>query len=124
MKTQNNVLNFIIAQTISVVSTLIMILLFALAIKSFEMPDTCILPINYLIKVICISLGVWFLTRDKVDGLKKGFLHGALYTIIAFLVFSFLNKTFILSLSLLLEIIISAIAGGIIGILLVNVRKK
>jgi len=124
MKTQNNFLNFLVAQTISIVATLLLILVFALSIKLFEMPDTCITPINYLIKAICISLGVWFLTKDKTSGLKKGFLHGALYITIAFIVFSILNKTFILSLSLLIEILLGALVGGIIGILLVNIRKK
>lgn len=123
MENKNNFLSYVKAQTFSIISTLVCILIFAFTIKILELPDSCIVPVNYVIKSLCIFLGVLSLTKDKTEGLKKGFIHGILYVIIAFLVFSFLNKTFSISISLLLEILLGGILGGIIGIVLVNFRK-
>lgn len=124
MENKNVVLNFVKAQALSIVLTLACILIFALAIKYFELKDSCIVPVNYAIKALCIASGVFVLTKSKHNGLKNGVLHGLLYVVISFLVFSFLNHSFVLEISLLIEMLLGALVGGIFGVVFVNMKHK
>ena len=64
------------------------------------------------------------LKNVKEMGLVSGFLIGAIYTILAFFVFSLLNGEFCLDAKLLNDIIFGGIAGAIAGVVAVNFKKK
>lgn len=110
---------------IAVSITLVLILLFAILIKIANIPDSVITPVNQVIKIVSIFVGC-FLTLKKYPqkGLITGASIGAVYTILAFLVFSLLGGTFSINLSFLSDLFFSLIIGGLCGIFAVNKKLK
>lgn len=109
---------------ISVSISLVLILLFALLIKFFNISQSFILPINQVIKIISIFIGTLFaFGKVKEKGFLKGMLIGLIYTILAYSVFSILAGEFSFSLTSLTDMLFGAIIGGISGILVVNLKK-
>lgn len=93
---------------------------FAFSLKWLEFNDSLIMPINLAIKVISVVFGSFIAVKGEERGLFKGLIFGVLYMSIAFASFSILANTFILDLSFFLDLICSAVAGGIVGIIKVN----
>lgn len=105
--------------------SLIAICIFAFVLRFCDVPDTAIKPVNQIIKIVSVLIGAYFGMRGSREmGLLTGFFIGLLYTILAFVVFSLLNGSFAFSGSLINDVIFGGIAGGISGILAVNLRKK
>lgn len=122
----NSVLKNVIKGTlIALVVSLISILLFALIIKFTNMSNNLISPINQVIKILSIFIGVMFaLKHNKSKGLVNGLLIGLFYTTVAFIIFSLLNKNFCFDKSLFNDLIFGGIAGIICGIISVNLKSK
>ena len=81
--------------------------------------------INQVIKVLSVLLGVSLtLKKDKTKGLLKGAGVGALYTLLAYLVFSVLVGNFNFGLSLVFDTIFAAVIGLICGVIFVNVKTR
>lgn len=109
---------------ISVSATLIMILLFAVLIRFFNISDGWIFPINQVIKIVSIILGlIAMLKSTKEKGFVKGLLLGALYFVLSFFIFSILQGNFSISIKNLYDFLLTALMGGLIGIILVNIFK-
>lgn len=110
---------------ISVSVSLVLILVFALLIKFLNIPDSVIQPVNQAIKIISIFCGCWFALKNFP---KRGFVTGALlgvvYTILAYLIFSVLSKTFSFDITLFIDILFALIIGAICGVFLVNKKSK
>ena len=88
------------------------------------MSETLIKPINQVIKVLSILIGVLFVTKkDKQKGLVKGLVIGFLYTILAFVVFSILNGQFKFDFTILIDLVFGLLTGAICGVIGVNVKK-
>ena len=102
---------------------MVLILVFALLIRFVNIPDSFISPINQIIKVICIFLGCFISLKKTNKGFIKGMFIGLIFTVLAFLVFSFIAGTFNFNLSILLDILFGILIGGISGIIAVNIRK-
>ena len=122
----NSILKNVIKGTlIALVVSLIGILLFALIIKLTDMSNNLISPINQVIKILSIFIGVMCaLKHNKNKGLINGLLIGLLYTIMAFVIFSLLNKNFCFDKSLFNDLLFGCIAGVICGIISVNLKSK
>lgn len=105
--------------------SLVGILIFAFILKFADISDGAIRPINQIIKGVSILVGV-FVAMRKVDkmGLVGGLLIGVFYTIIAFVVFSILDKNFSFNLTLLNDLLFGGIMGAICGIIAVNVKRR
>ena len=117
--------NVIKGSLIALVVSLVGILLFALIIKLTDMSNNLISPINQVIKILSIFIGVMFaLKHTKSKGIINGFLIGLLYTTLAFVIFSLLNKNFCFEKSLFNDLIFGAIAGMICGVICVNLKSK
>ncbi len=102
----------------SVFISLILILIFALVIKLTNLSDGFIKPINQVIKILSIFLGVLLAVRKNREGaFFKGILIGLIYIVVSFLVFSALDKSFNLSWSILNDLLFGGIAGAISGVL-------
>ena len=105
--------------------TIIAICVFAFLLRFINIDVKMIKPINQAIKIISILLGtVWGLKRCKEMGLITGFLIGAAYTIIAFVVFSVLNGSFCFQTTLIYDILFGGMAGAIAGVVAVNLKSK
>ena len=110
---------------IAVSITLVLILLFAILIKIANIPDSVITPVNQVIKIVSIFVGCFqTLKKYPQKGLITGASIGAVYTILAFLVFSLLGGTFSINLSFLSDLFFSLIIGGLCGIFAVNKKLK
>ena len=108
----------------SICVSLVAILLFAFILRFTSVSDSIISPVNQVIKVVVIFLGVFFgLRKVKENGIINGALIGFFFIILAFLVFSLLDGTFLFNRTLLNDIIFGTIIGAICGIICVNLKK-
>ena len=110
---------------LAIASTLIMILLFALIIRFFNISDGAIFPVNQVIKVVSLFLGIMIvLKKNNQKGFLKGLLLGLLYFVLSTIVFSILQGGFSFKLNNFFDMILTTLIGGIICIILVNFRKR
>lgn len=123
---KSNLLISIIKGTLLAVSTtLILILLFALLIRFFDISDSLIFPINQVIKIISLFLGILSLLKNNNEkGFIKGILLGLVYFVLSFIVFSILQGAINFKIENLYDGIITMFMGGLIGIILVNLKRK
>lgn len=113
------------AVLVSVASTLIMILLFALIIRYFNVSDNFIFPINQVIKCVSLLLGIMImLQKNNSKGFVKGILLALTYFILSNVVFSILQGGFTFRISNLYDMLLTTLIGGIIGIITVNIKKR
>ena len=115
--------NLIKAILISLIFTCASILLFALVLYLFSIPNEAIKPVNCLIKVLATFIGCFFSIKgDK--GFIKGLIYGGIITIITFLFFSILSGTFVFSVSFFWEILLGLTVGAVAGIVSVNKKSN
>ena len=101
-----------------------LILLFAVLLKFFDLSDMAIKIINQVIKILSVALGVMVsLKKDREKGVLRGLLVGVLYTVVSYLVFSLLMSSFVLSKTIIFDILFLGITGIIFGVIFVNVKK-
>lgn len=113
--------NVVKGSLIAVSVSLFLILIFAFLIKIFNIPDYLIKPINQVIKIISVFIGVLFaLKKLPQKGLVSGMLIGVIYTILAFLIFSFLSGKFTFSFTILIDVLCALVIGGLCGVFVVN----
>ena len=104
--------------------SMVFILAFALVLRFFNINQSFIMPINQVIKIISILIGVFSaLKKNKSNGLLKGFLIGLTYSVLAYVVFCLLSLSFSFSLTLMLDIICCSLLGAICGVFAVNIGK-
>lgn len=109
---------------IAIICSIFAVLVFAVILRFCDMSDTWIRVINQLIKAISIFLGcVIGLKKSKEHGLYKGIVIGLLYTILAFLVFSLLDRSFDLGISIFMDLCFGGIAGGVCGVINSAIRR-
>ena len=108
----------------SVSVSLVAILIFAVLIRFLNISDNFIMPINQVIKIVSIFVGVFLaLKTNRSIGFVKGLLIGLFYTIIAYLVFSILAGNFGFNLTSFTDMVFGSIIGGISGIIIANLKK-
>ena len=102
----------------AVFASLVLVLIFAFIIKLTNLSDSLVKPINQAIKVLSILAGVFYAARrNKGQRLLKGIFVGAIYVVLSFIVFSILDGSFNLSVTILNDLLFGAIAGGVSGII-------
>ena len=122
-KEKLNYFKVIFASVISLVVSLALILVFALTIKWFNLGDGVIAPVNIVIKILSIAVGVLIATKDGSAGIKKGSFVGAVYIVLCYVVFSALLGSFSLGISNLWDLLFGLACGGILGVIFVNIKK-
>lgn len=120
---KNSFLNYLKGALTAVSATLIMILLFAVIVRFFNVSDSWIFPINQVIKVISIILGLVVMLKDNSKGFLKGLILGLIYFVLSFLIFSILQGKFSISIKNLYDLILTTLMGGLAGIIIVNIKK-
>ena len=104
--------------------SLVGILLFALLIHFTGLSDGFIMPINQVIKIVSIFVGVFLaLKTNKMQGFVKGLLIGLIYTFLAYVLFSILSSTVSVGITSLNDLLFGGLIGGISGIISVNIKK-
>lgn len=110
---------------ISLCVSLVSVLVFAFLLKFTNISESIITPINQIIKGVSIFLGTFLgLKKEKKMGLISGLLIGMIYTLLAFVVFSALNGSFVFSRTLVTDFCFGGIIGAICGIICVNIKKN
>lgn len=105
--------------------SLIAILIFAFLLRIMTISDSAIKPINQVIKILSILVGVLVgLKKNRDMGLLRGLVIGCFYTIFAFVSFSILDGNFSFSISLINDLLFGSIAGAVCGVIAVNLRRK
>lgn len=124
--TKGNFFIYVIKGSLMALSiSLIAICIFAFLLRFFDISEQVIKPINQIIKIASVLLGTFVgLKSCKEMGLITGFFVGLLYTLLAFVIFSILNGEFSFDSTLLNDMIFGGIAGGIAGIVAVNLKKS
>ena len=110
------------ATAAAVVAALVYSLLFAAVVTLFGLPSSVLMPVNQVFKIICIALGGLLFIRGE-RGLFKGAVFGISAVVQMWLLFSTIACSFEIGWGLVLECVIGAFAGGITGIIAVNVKK-
>lgn len=118
-----NPFKVLLASVVSVLVSLGLILIFALVIKWFSLSDAVIAPVNIVIKILSIALGVMILTKDGSRGIIKGIILGVIYIIVCYCIFSLLLGAFTFSVSNLWDLLFGAGVGAICGVIFVNMKK-
>ena len=122
--TKNNILLYLRGALTSVSVSLIAILIFALLIRVLGISDNLIMPINQVIKITSIFVGVWVaLQHNKKQGIVRGLIIGVLYTLIAYLVFSILSQSWTFNLTTFYDLLFGALIGAICGVIIVNIKQ-
>lgn len=106
----------------AVIITLFSVLIFAFIVKFALLNTGVVKAVNQFIKIISILLGCAFFIRGNM-GLVKGVILGALTTLITYLLFSLFGAGVSFNGGFILDLLFTAIIGGISGILAVNFKK-
>lgn len=123
-KGKNLFLNILKGAIVSISITLVLILIFALIVRFFNVPDGYIFPINQVIKMFSICFGLFaMLKNERERGFLKGILLGITYFVLSFLLFSILQKSFSFSMKNVYDLLLTALMSGLLGIILVNIKK-
>ena len=96
-KNKNTFLNYLKGALVALSATLILILLFAVLVRFLNISDSWIFPINQVIKVISLTLGLSIMLKDKEKGFVKGLILGIIYYLLSFVIFSILQAKFSIS---------------------------
>lgn len=111
----------LIALSISIVG----ILIFAFVLRFVSISDNLIQPINQVIKGVSIFIGCLIsMKKTRHMGLLTGLLIGVLYNLLAFVVFSILDGSFSLSITILNDLLFGGLIGLICGIIAVNLKRR
>lgn len=122
---KNSIMAILGGALLSISITLILILVFALFIRYFDISNNWIFPVNQVIKIISLFIGIIVaLKKLKNKGLMNGILIAITYFILSYLIFSILQGKFSISLNNLYDFILTMLMGGLIGIIVVNITKK
>jgi len=113
----------VIATIIALISSIVLILIFALLIKLFGISESAIKPTNIGIKTFSILLGIFVGQRSSVKVVLRGAIVGLLYCLISFLLFSALSGSFSFGNLKLVDILFAIAVGIIASIIKVAVKR-
>ena len=111
------------ATLISLLSSLLFVLLFALIIRWADLDEKVIVPVNYAIKFLSIFLGVMIMFKDNKNGILKGLIAGAVFMLLSFLIFNAMDGFKSVNFNWIDLIFIPA-GGAISGIIKVNIPSR
>ncbi|MDD2445393.1 MAG: TIGR04086 family membrane protein [Clostridia bacterium] len=119
------IMNIIKGSLYALSVSLILILVFAFLLRFIAIEESVISPAVQVIKGVSILIGVLIALKSVREmGFVNGLAIGLTYTIISFICFSMLDGfSFEFSKTLLNDIILGSIIGGITGIIAVNFKK-
>ncbi len=117
---KNMIFDFVKGLLASIMISFALIILFAFILKCFDISDIAIVPVTLLIKGISVFVGSFIAIKGKSKGLIKGVVFGAIYVILAFLVFGIIAGNFSFDVGLLLDFAFAILLAGLVGIIKVN----
>lgn len=120
---RSNVFQIAKAVLAAVLFSLIFVLIFTIIIQLFSLPTSIIKPVNQVFKILSVAAGgILFIRGD--NGLIKGAIYGVFAVLITYFLYALIAMSFSVSWKLILEVLIGAVAGGISGVIAVNLKKN
>lgn len=102
----------------------IFVAVYAILMNWFHFSENSIPVVNVVAKAVCMLVAalaaIW---RRPQRGWLKGAMAGALYVILAFILFSILDQNWTIGWPFLADLVMGIIVGAIGGIFFVNLRK-
>lgn len=120
---RSNILQVAKAVAATLIISLLFVLLFTVIIQLFSLPASIVKPVNQVFKIIAIAVGGLIFIKGE-HGLLKGLVFGVIAVILTYFLFAAIARSLSFSWKFLLEVVFGAIAGGVSGILAVNVKRK
>lgn len=102
--------------------SLLLAVVFAVVLRTTSWDERIIYPVNQIIKVIAVMVGVLVFIRGERGWLRGGIV-GLLFTALSYLAFSAVGGDFSLSWLIFSELGVAFLAGALSGSLAVNLRK-
>ena len=96
---------------IAVLSSLALVLIFALVVNLTDVPDAVIAPVNQAIKIIGILLGALIGIKEKKQGVFKGALIGMTYTFLSILIFGLIGNEIRFNAMSLIDVALGIVIG-------------
>ncbi len=120
---QNFFLSIIKGALFAVIFSLVSVLIFGLIIKFFPLNSAVIKTVNQFIKVLSVFLGCIIFSNGQT-GLIKGLITGVISAAVTYLLFSLLFGSLSFGAPFIVDIMFSAVIGGISGIIAANLKAK
>lgn len=120
---KNDILSIVKAVTAAVLFSLVFVLLFTLVIQLFSLPMGVVKPVNQVFKILAIAAGGLIFLRGS-NGLLKGAIYGVIAVVVTYFIFALIACELNISWKFVFEILLGGIAGGISGIMAVNLKKN
>ena len=108
----------------ALVTTLVLVVLFALIIKMTDMSDSVITSVNQVIKVLAIMIGTFVMTRGGVRGYVAGLICGGLYMLLGIVVYCLLEGKILPALVMTGDVGLGLVTGGLCGLLAASLYRK
>ncbi|MBR0350925.1 MAG: TIGR04086 family membrane protein [Clostridia bacterium] len=119
-KENKQIINIVKGVGISLISTLLLLIIFSIILTFTSIPENVINPVIIILTAISILFGSSITNmKIKKNGLLNGGIIGGIYMVIIYLISSILNWDFSINLEALIFIavgIIFGLIGGIIGV--------
>lgn len=120
IKEENMIINVLKGAGISLLTTVILLIIFSLLLTYTNIQENVINPVIIMITAVSILIGSSIgIGKMKRDGLINGAIVGVVYMIVIYLISSILNWKFKLNIQSIIMIgigIAFGILGGIIGV--------
>lgn len=118
----NGLFSVIKGVALALACSLLFSVLFACVLRFTPLPDKIVYPVNQVVKVLSVTLGVFLFVRGE-KGWLKGSAIALLFTAVSYLAFSAIGGTFALSWLIFVELGFTLGIGALSGILAVNLRR-
>ena len=119
------ILDILKTVVIAVLSSMVLVLVFALIVKSTDLNENVIEYVNEGIKILSLLIGTLVgFKRGGKGGWLKGLLSGVVYVGASFLVFSLISGNLSAENLSWVDFLTMAVVGVICGVLTVNLKKS
>ena len=119
---RKSIFQIVKAAAAAVIISLAFVLIFTLIIQLFSLPLDAVKPVNQVFKIISIAAGGLIFIRGE-KGLIKGAIYGLAAVLVTYLLYGLLSGSLAVSWKFAIEILLGVVAGGISGIIAVNIKK-
>ena len=119
---QKFVFQILKAALAAIIISLVLSLIFTLIIQLFSLPTGAVKPVNQVFKILSIVAGGLIFIRGE-KGLLKGAIYGLVAVICTYFLYSIIAGSLSFSWKFIIEILLGTVAGGITGVIAVNIKK-
>lgn len=102
----------------------LLVLIAAMILKFTPIPDSAIMPINIVIKIVSVLVGTFIGFKRKTNGALKGLVSGLITLLLTYFIFAGINGSFVNSGITYIDAIVLIIVAVIAGVLSVNIHSK